>query len=74
MTTLIRSGLVLDGTGTEGRRMDVLVRDGRVAALGIGLDAPEGARVIDADGCWVTPGFIVSLLGTWVTGDVARHG
>jgi N-acyl-D-aspartate/D-glutamate deacylase len=58
MTTLIRSGLVVDGTGAEGRRMDVLVRDGRVAALGIGLDAPEGARVIDADGCWVTPGFI----------------
>jgi N-acyl-D-aspartate/D-glutamate deacylase len=81
MTTLIRSGLVLDGTGSEGRRMDVLVRDGRVAALGIGLDAPEGARVIDADGCWVTPGFIdlhthydAELELDPALGESVRHG
>ena len=81
MTTLIRSGLVLDGTGTEGRRMDVLVRDGRVAALGIGLDAPEGARVIDAEGCWVTPGFIdlhthydAELELDPALGESVRHG
>lgn len=81
MTTLIRSGLVLDGTGSEGRRMDVLVRDGRVVALGIGLDAPEGARVIDADGCWVTPGFIdlhthydAELELDPALGESVRHG
>ncbi len=81
MTTLIRSGLVLDGTGTEGRRMDVLVRDGRVAALGIGLDAPEGAQVIDAEGCWVTPGFIdlhthydAELELDPALGESVRHG
>jgi N-acyl-D-aspartate/D-glutamate deacylase len=81
MTTLIRSGLVLDGTGSEGRRMDVLVRDGRVAALGIGLDAPDGARVIDADGCWVTPGFIdlhthydAELELDPALGESVRHG
>jgi N-acyl-D-aspartate/D-glutamate deacylase len=81
MTTLIRSGLVLDGTGSEGRRMNVLVRDGRVAALGIGLDAPDGARVIDADGCWVTPGFIdlhthydAELELDPALGESVRHG
>jgi N-acyl-D-aspartate/D-glutamate deacylase len=81
MTTLIRSGLVLDGTGSEGRRMDVLVRDGRVAALGIGLDAPEGTRVIDAEGCWVTPGFIdlhthydAELELDPALGESVRHG
>jgi N-acyl-D-aspartate/D-glutamate deacylase len=81
MTTLIRSGLVFDGTGADGRRMDVLVRDGRVAALGTGLDAPEGAEVIDADGCWVTPGFVdlhthydAELELDPALGESVRHG
>ena len=57
-TTLIRDGLVFDGTGAEGRRLDVLVDDGIVTRLAPGIDAPDGATVIDAKGCWVTPGFI----------------
>lgn len=36
----------------------LLIRDGRIAALGTGIDVPAGARVIDADGHTVTPGFI----------------
>ncbi|MFN7149535.1 MAG: N-acyl-D-amino-acid deacylase family protein [Microthrixaceae bacterium] len=58
MHTLIRAGLVVDGTGAEGRVADVLVSNGVVADIGVDLDAPEGAEVIDAEGCWVTPGFI----------------
>jgi N-acyl-D-aspartate/D-glutamate deacylase len=57
-TTLIRDGLVFDGTGAEGRRIDVLVDDGVVTCMATGIDAPEGATVVDAQGCWVTPGFI----------------
>jgi N-acyl-D-aspartate/D-glutamate deacylase len=57
--TLIRNGLVIDGSGADdGRVMDLLVEDGIVRATGIDLEAPEGAEVIDATGCWVTPGFI----------------
>ncbi len=37
---------------------DLLVRDGGIAAVGRSLDAPRGARVIDADGQHVTPGII----------------
>ena len=37
---------------------DVLVVDGRIAEVGAGLDAPEGAEVIDADGCIVLPGLV----------------
>jgi N-acyl-D-aspartate/D-glutamate deacylase len=55
---LIRNGLVFDGTGRDGRHVDLRVVDGRVAELGADLDVPDGATVIDADGCWVTPGFI----------------
>jgi len=56
--TLVKGGLVFDGTGAEGRAVDLLVQGGRVAAIGLDLAAPEGAEVVDATGCWVTPGFI----------------
>ncbi|MEE2663737.1 MAG: amidohydrolase family protein [Myxococcota bacterium] len=51
----IRGGSVVDGTGAEGYEADVLVRDGRIAAIGSGLRA---ARELDASGCVVAPGFI----------------
>ncbi len=37
---------------------DVVVRDGRIAAVGTGLEAPAGATVVDAAGKYVTPGII----------------
>src|ERR1700691_397792 len=36
----------------------VLVADGRIAAVGSDVAVPAGARVIDAAGSWVLPGFI----------------
>ncbi|RMI13403.1 N-acyl-D-amino-acid deacylase family protein [Cellulomonas triticagri] len=54
---LLRGGLVVDGTGAEPVTGDVLVRDGRIAAVGGRLD-PRGARVVDADGLAVAPGFV----------------
>src|SRR5450759_3905054 len=36
----------------------VLVRDGRIAAVGADVEVPAGVRVIDAAGSWVLPGFI----------------
>lgn len=57
-TTLVKGGLVLDGSGADGRVADVLIYDDVVAAIGAELDAPADAEVIDATGCWVTPGFI----------------
>lgn len=58
MTILIRGGRVFDGTEGPSVEADVLVRDGVVAAIGLDLDAPEGATVVDAAGRWVTPGFL----------------
>lgn len=51
---VIRGGLVVDGTGAPGREADVAVRDGRIVAIGPGL---EGERVVDARGRVVAPGF-----------------
>jgi N-acyl-D-aspartate/D-glutamate deacylase len=53
---LVRGGTVVDGTGAPPRQADVAVRDGRVVAVG-DVDEPA-ARVLDADGLLVTPGFV----------------
>ena len=53
---LIRGGTVVDGTGAAPVTADVLVEDGRIAQVGR-IDAP-GARIVDADGLLVTPGWI----------------
>lgn len=56
--TLLRGGRVVDPSQKLDRVTDVLLADGRVAALGDGLDAPEGAEVVDCTGLVVTPGLI----------------
>ena len=55
--TLIRGGVVLDGLGHRIDNADVLLRDGKIAAVGHGLNAAN-ATVINARGRWVTPGII----------------
>jgi len=56
LDVVIRGGTVVDGTGGPGRRADVGVRDGRVAAVGaIDDDASES---VDATDLVVTPGFV----------------
>ena len=56
---LIRGGTVHDGTGAEPVRADVAIRDGRIVGVGHDLCAEgEAARVIDAAGLLVAPGFI----------------
>ncbi|HVX43409.1 MAG TPA: D-aminoacylase [Mycobacteriales bacterium] len=54
---LIRGGTVVDGTGAEPFRADVLIQDGTIAAVGPDLGAPDAAA-IDATGRHVLPGFI----------------
>jgi len=54
---LIRGGRVLDPATSRDEVADVLIEDGKIAAVGEGLGAP-GAAVIDAAGCWVAPGFV----------------
>ncbi|AZI36396.1 putative hydrolase [Caenibius tardaugens NBRC 16725] len=53
---VIRGGLIVDGSGGEPFLGDVAVREGRIAAVGQGLD--KGAQEIDATGKVVTPGFV----------------
>jgi N-acyl-D-aspartate/D-glutamate deacylase len=55
---VIQNGLVFDGTGAPGARVDIGVRDGRVVAVGARLETRGAREVIDATDKWVTPGFI----------------
>jgi imidazolonepropionase-like amidohydrolase len=68
---LIKNATVWTG-GNAGRlaRADMLVRAGKIAAVGPNLTAPEGATVIDAMGKHVTPGIIDAHSHTAVMGGV----
>ena len=51
---LIRNAVLPDGRTAQ----DVLVADGRIAALGANLPLPEGAKVIEAEGLLLSPPFV----------------
>ena len=57
-TTLIRNGLIHDAVHREAYAADILLADGKIAAIGGGLTAPADAAVFDADGLEVYPGFV----------------
>ena len=54
--TLIRGGTIIDGSGGPSQRGDVAIAGGRIARLGEATGT--AARVIDATGLAVAPGFI----------------
>ncbi|WP_028925991.1 amidohydrolase family protein [Pseudonocardia acaciae] len=67
MITLIRGGWVLTMSERELPAGDVLVTDGTIEAVGVGLTAPPGAEVIDATGMLVLPGLVDTHRHTWQT-------
>ncbi|MEX0976459.1 MAG: amidohydrolase [Woeseia sp.] len=73
-TTLLRNATVLTGTGEQLEAADVLMQDGKIAAVGNNL-SHEGALVVDASGHWVTPGIIDlhSHLGVYPSPSVEAH-
>jgi N-acyl-D-amino-acid deacylase len=54
---LIRGGTLFDGSGSPGVPDDILISDGRIAAIGPNL-AGSARQTIDAQGLAVAPGFI----------------
>jgi N-acyl-D-amino-acid deacylase len=66
---LITGGEVVDGSGAPRVRADVGIARGRVAAMG-SLEGANAARVIDAQGLTVAPGFI----DVHVHSELARLG
>lgn len=54
---VIAGGTVIDGTGGAGRRVDVAIAKGRIAAVGQ-IAAADARETLDARGLVVAPGFI----------------
>ena len=60
-TLAIRNATVLTAASpTPIERATILVRAGKIAAVGANVTVPAGAQVIDATGQWVMPGIIDS--------------
>lgn len=55
---LVKNGLIYDGIHEESFQADILVEDGKIKAIGQSLEVPEGARIVDAEGLSVYPGFV----------------
>ncbi|MBI4337305.1 MAG: amidohydrolase family protein [Chloroflexi bacterium] len=53
---VVKGGLVVSGTGIG--RLDLLVRDGKVAGLAPDIPLSEGQRAIEASGAYVLPGIV----------------
>ena len=73
--TLVRNATVMTAAGEEIEGGDILVVDGRIAGVGLNLDAPPDATVIDAAGRYVTPGIIDthSHYGVYASPSVRAH-
>ncbi|MBT0664294.1 dihydroorotase [Geobacter pelophilus] len=58
MSLLIKNGRVIDPLQNIDDTLDILVERGKVKDVAKGLSAPDSAEIIDAKGCYVTPGLV----------------
>ena len=58
MNLLIKNGRIIDPSQDLDAPLDLLVSNGKVKRVGQGLKAPADCPVIDAAGCYVTPGLV----------------
>lgn len=54
----VKNGMIHDALHKEAFRGDILVKDGKIAAIGENLEIPESAEIVDAEGLQVYPGFV----------------
>jgi imidazolonepropionase-like amidohydrolase len=73
-TIAITGGTVYPVSGPKLENATVLMRDGRIVAVGTNVAIPAAAQRIDATGKWVTPGLVnaVTQLGVVEIGAVAE--
>jgi len=55
---VINNGRYFDGTGSPSSIQNIAIKDGKVVLVTPSDETTSGAKVIDANGLWVTPGFI----------------
>src|SRR5262245_52860546 len=57
-TIAITGGTVFPVSGPRIERGTVVIKDGKIIAVGANVTIPDGAERVDASGKWVTPGLI----------------
>ncbi len=67
---LLRNATVLTATGKDFPRADILVRGGKIRAVGPDMAAPAGVKVIDATGMFVMPGVVDTHSHFGISGGV----
>ena len=73
-TIFIQNATVLTVTHGNIEHGSILIRDGKIGAVGADLKAPEGATIIDATGEFVMPGIIDCHSHIAVDGSVNEAG
>lgn len=68
---LILNGMVYDGTGGKPRRADVAIKGDKIVAIG-NLKSAQAAKVVDASGLAIAPGFVNML--SWAVEDLIVDG
>jgi len=57
----IKGGTVITMAGQTLKSGTVLIKDGKIMGVGVGIHIPEGAEIIDATGKYVMPGLIDAM-------------
>ncbi len=70
---LIHNGTIITGTGETLEGGSVLIRNGKVAAIGKNLKPDAGMRVIDAAGRYVMPGIIDTHSHIMITDGINEY-
>ena len=78
---IIKAGRVFDGSGSPSCHQNIGIKDGLITAISTEEIHSEGAQVINAEGAWVSPGFIdahthydAELLASPGLNESVRHG
>ncbi|MEZ5988857.1 MAG: amidohydrolase family protein [Planctomycetota bacterium] len=57
-TVLLRGAKVFTGTGAFQDGVEVLLQGGKIAKVGPSITPPAGAKVLELEGRWLTPGLV----------------
>ncbi len=67
-TILIKNGTIVAVKGGANTTGDLLIENGKIVKIGTRIQAPAGAKVIDASGKFVYPGIVAVMTAVGVTG------
>lgn len=65
---LIKNGTIVPVVGKTIKNGSLLIQNGKIAKIGTDIKAPNGAKIIDAEGMFVYPGLVAPMTAIGVTG------